>query len=131
MRQPRGPSNRSFGTLFVVVFTLVGGYAWWRSSATYVGWLGLSGILLLVTVSKPELLAPFNRAWMALANLLHRFVSPIVLGLMFYGVLTPVGIVTRIFGRDVMKRRFDRKMRSYWEERVPPGPEPASLPHQF
>jgi len=131
MRQAQSPSNRSFGALFVLVFTLVGGYAWWRGSAAYVWWLGLSGILLLVTVSKPELLAPINRAWMALADLLHRFVSPIVLGFMFYGVLAPVGMVMRIFGRDAMKRRFDRKRRSYWEERVPPGPEPTSLPHQF
>ena len=125
------PSNRSFGTLFTVVFALAGSYVWWRGGPTYPWWFGLSGLILLVTLARPGLLAPLNRAWMKLAQVLNRIVSPLVLGLMFFGVFTPVGLLMRLFGRDAMKRQFDRDARTYWENRSPPGPDSSSFPHQF
>jgi hypothetical protein len=125
------PSNRSFGSLFAVVFALVGGYVWWRGGSAHPWWLGLSGLTLLVTLARPSLLAGLNRAWMKLAELLSKVVSPVVLGLMFYAVLTPVGIAMRLFGRDAMKRKVDPRAPSYWEDRTPPGPDPSSLPYQF
>ena len=125
------PSNRSFGTLFVVVFVLLGGYSWWRGGAVYPWAFGLSALTLVVTLAKPVWLAPANRAWMKLAELLNRIVSPIVLGVIFYGVFTPTAWVMRSTGRDAMKRRFEPATRTYWIERDPPGPDPAGLPNQF
>ena len=94
-------------------------------------WFGASALTLLVTLVAPGLLTPFNRAWMRLAELMHRIVSPLVLGLMFFGLLAPVGWVMRMAGRDVLRRRFDSAARTYWVDRDPPGPDPAGLPHQF
>ena len=125
------PSNRSFGTLFVVVFTLLGAYSWWRGGAVYPWAFGLSALTLAVTLAKPDWLAPANRAWMKLAELLNRVVSPIVLGVIFFGIFTPTAWVMRLAGRDAMKRRFDPATRTYWIERAPPGPDPAGLPNQF
>ena len=125
------PSNRSFGTLFVVVFALVGGYGWWRGSSFHIWWLALSGVTLVVTLVNPDLLAPLNRAWMKLAEILNKVVSPIVLGIMFYGVFTPTGIAMRVAGRDPLTRHFDAKTHTYWKERTPPGPDPSGLPNQF
>ena len=131
MKKVAPPSNRSFGTLFVVVFALLGGYWWWRNN-TYFPWaFGLSALTLLVTLVKPDWLAPANRAWMKLAELLHRVVSPVALCIMFFCVLTPMALVIRMTGRDAMKRRFDPAARTYWIERAPPGPDPAGLPNQF
>ena len=125
------PSNRSFGTLFVVVFGLLGAVSWWRGGAIYPWVFGLSALTLAVTLVKPDWLAPANRAWMKLAELLNRVVSPIVLGVIFYGIFTPIAWVMRWAGRDAMKRRFEPAAHTYWVERDPPGPDPAGLPNQF
>jgi len=68
---------------------------------------------------------------MKLAEILHRIVSPVALGIVFFGVLTPMGFAMRLFGRDTMQRRFDPSARTYWIERDPPGPDPSGLPNQF
>lgn len=128
------PSNRSFGLLFSIVFALAGGYIWWKHPGVHAwryGLLAASGLTLLVTLVVPSWLVPFNRAWMALAGLLHRIVSPLVLGLIFYGMFTPIAWGMRLAGRDIMKRRFEPQSTTYWQERDPPGPDPDGLPNQF
>lgn len=125
------PSNRSFGTLFVVVFGLVGAYSWWRGGTLHPWALGLSALTLAVTLARPHWLAPANRAWMRLAELLNRIVSPVVLGAIYFGVFTPTAWVMRRAGRDELKRRFEPQARTYWVERDPPGPDPDGLPNQF
>lgn len=125
------PSNRSFGLLFTVLFALLGGYAWWRGQHAYPWWLAASATVLATTLLRPGWLMPFNRAWMKLAELLNRVVSPLVLGIIFFGLFAPIGVMMRARGRDVLKRRFQAEAPSYWEDRNPPGPDPASLPHPF
>jgi hypothetical protein len=125
------PSNRSFGRLFVVVFALIGLWSLWRGGDTYLWWFGAAAIVLIVTLAVPDVLAPFNRAWMKLGELLGRIVSPVVLGFIFFLVITPFGVVKRLTGWDPMRRRFERDTTSYWIERDPPGPDPDSLPNQF
>ncbi len=131
MTTPPLPSNRSFGTLFTVVFALLGIYGWWRENLLFPWSFGLSALTLLITLAAPDWLAPANRAWMKLAEILNRVVSPLVLGAIFFVVLTPTALVMRMVGRDAMKRRFEPSARTYWVERDPPGPDPAGLPNQF
>ena len=125
------PSNRSFGILFTVVFALIGAYLWWKRLAGQDWLFGASAITLLVTLATPALLAPFNRAWMKLAELLNRIVSPLVLGLIFYGMFMPIAWGMRLAGRDALHRRIDPRLKTYWLERDPPGPDPSGLPNQF
>ena len=80
---------------------------------------------------RPKTLAPLNRLWMKLAALLNRVVSPVVMGVIFFGLFTPVAWFMRAIGRDTMRRRFDPELQSYWIERTPPGPDPQGLPDQF
>ena len=68
---------------------------------------------------------------MKLAEILNRVVGPVVLGAIFFLVLTPVAVAMRVIGRDAMKRRFEPAASTYWVERDPPGPDPAGLPNQF
>jgi hypothetical protein len=125
------PSNRSFGWLFTMVFALLGGYSLWQDGWLYPWAFALAGITAAVTLAQPEWLAPLNRAWMRLGQLLHRVVSPVVLGVIFYGVFTPVGFVMRLAGRDIMRRRFEPGAATYWLDRDPPGPAPDSFKDQF
>ena len=125
------PSNRSFGGLFVVVFALLAAWSWWRGGSWYPGWATLAAVTLAVTLAAPQMLTPLNRLWMRFAELLHRVVSPIMLGVVFFIVVTPFGWAMRLAGRDPMARSFDPGARSYWIERRPPGPDPKTMPNQF
>jgi len=125
------PSDRSFGFLFVVVFALIAGVAWWRASSLALWSAVLSVLTLVVTLVRPSALRPLNRIWMKLAELLHRFVSPIVLGIIYFVLLTPIAWIFRLRGRDVLRRRADPAVSSYWISRDPPGPDPKSFPNQY
>ena len=121
--KPILPSDRSFGWTFTGVFTLVAFFQPWL--------LALAALTALVTMIRSHWLAPFNRAWMKLAELLHHVVSPVVLGVIYFGVFTPVGVVMRAFGRDAMCRRFEPAQPSYWVRRDPPGPPDDSFRDMF
>lgn len=125
------PSNRKFGTFFTVVFGIAGLYFLWKGTdALSLVLLLLAGITFLVTLINSELLLPFNKAWMWLGLILGMIVSPIVLGLMFFGIFTPIAVVMRIFGRDELRlKRNDRN--SHWKTREPAGPSPGSFKNQF
>ena len=117
------PSNRSFGWTFTGVFVLLAFFQPWLAA--------LAALTALVTVTREQWLAPLNRAGMKLAEVLHHVVSPLTMGLIFFVVFTPVGIVMRAFGRDAMCRRFDPAARSYWVHRDPPGPADDSFRDMF
>jgi hypothetical protein len=125
------PSDRKFGLLFFVVFGLLAAFSWWRGSVAFRYWLALSAAFLLVALVVPRALRPLNRAWMAFAVLLHHVTSPIILGVVFFVLFTPVALVMRLAKRDLMRRRFDRDAKSYWIPRLPPGPPGESLKNQY
>jgi flagellar biosynthesis protein FlhB len=127
---PALPSNRSFGWTFTVVFVLVGLYGLWRGGAA--SWvLALAALMAVVTLTRDTWLTPLNRAWMKFGELLGRVVSPVVLGLIFFGVFTPFAVVMRLFGRDAMCRKWDAAAPSYWVKRDPPGPADDSYRNMF
>jgi hypothetical protein len=129
--RPELPSNRSFGWTFTGFFILVGIYGLWRGGATLSWGLALALLMALVTLTRETWLTPLNRAWMAFGELLGRVVSPVVLGLIFFGVFTPVAVGMRLFGRDAMCRRFEPAKPSYWVKRDPPGPADGSYRNMF
>ena len=68
---------------------------------------------------------------MKFGELLHRIVNPLVMGVIFFGLITPVGIFMRIIGRDAMNRQIQVEKPSYWIERQPPGPTSESMIKQY
>jgi hypothetical protein len=125
------PSNRSFGILFTAVFAAAGVYGLWRGGILTPWMLALAALTAAVTLARPVWLAPLNRAWMQFGALLHRIVSPVVLGLLYFGMFTPIGWVMRLAGHDAMARRWDPKAASYWIRRAPPGPADDSFRDLF
>jgi Saxitoxin biosynthesis operon protein SxtJ len=126
------PSNRTFGLLFIGVFALLGFYSLWKGwvvNATQV-FFALSALLAAITLFAPVFLTPLNKAWYQLGLLLGKVVSPIVLGILFFIVITPVAICMRLAGRDALKLR-KQDVSSHWIDRKPPGPEPESFKEQF
>lgn len=128
---PLLPSNRKFGLFFATVFLACAGYALWVEAT---GWaavcLGSSAFFAIAALARPQLLAPLNRLWFLLGVLLGRIVNPVVLGLLFFLVITPVAVGTRWFGRDALRLKR-RPGSTYWIERHPAGPAPDSFKNQF
>jgi Saxitoxin biosynthesis operon protein SxtJ len=124
-------SNRVFGFVFAAVFLVVGLLPLLSHGSVRLWSLIVSGAFLLVALIAPAVLAPLNRLWMRFGMLLHRIVSPLVLGIMFFGVITPMGLVMRLMGKDLLRLRADPNASSYWVRRTPPGPARDSFKHQF
>lgn len=129
---PTLPSERSFGILFFVVFLIVAAYFWHKGfeQIWINGAIALSAFFLLAGFFVPALLGPLNKLWFQLGLLMGRVVSPIVLGVIFFVVLSPIAILMRVFGRDELKLK-KRDVSSYWVERQPHGPSPESFKDQF
>jgi Saxitoxin biosynthesis operon protein SxtJ len=129
--KPALPSNRSFGWTFTAVFVLGGLYSAWRGGPWLTALLVLALGTAAITITRESWLTPLNRAWMKLGELLGRVVSPVVLGVIFFGVFTPAAAIMRLLGRDAMCRGFDAAARSYWVKRDPPGPPEDSFRNMF
>jgi hypothetical protein len=128
---PPLPSDRSFGLTFTVVFAVLGALLAYQSRPHFYVPLVASGLFLVATLAFPGALHPLNVAWMRLAGVLNRIVSPIVMGVIYFGVLTPIAAGMRMRGRDALHRRFEADLHSYWIKRDPPGPDGSSFPRQF
>jgi len=127
----QGFSNRSFGLVFAAFFAIVGLLPWLFGSGVR-GWaLATAAAFAVAGLLFPNLLAPLARLWARIGTFLHRVVSPIVLGVMFFLVVTPIGVLMRWLGKDPLRLKFDRAAESYWIPREPPGPAPDSLKNQF
>ena len=126
------PSNRNFGFLFAGVFALLSAYAGYHGAnvTTVYGWLVAGVVTGLFAIIAPGLLTPLNKAWMKLGELMGKVVSPLLLGVIFFLLITPVALVTRLFGRDELRlKKTDAS--SFWIDRAPPGPAGDSFKNQF
>jgi hypothetical protein len=126
-----GSSNRAFGLVFAAVFAIIGLWPWLFRGQVRVWSVVVGAAFLLAALFWPAALRPLNRVWTRFGLLLHRIVSPLVLGVMFFIVVTPMGLLMRALGRDPLRLRFDRDAQSYWIDRQPPGPAPDTLNNQF
>ena len=126
-----GSSDRSFGLVFTVVFLVIAAWPLWYGAAPR-WWAGaIATVFAIIAVVKPTLLAGLNRLWIKFGILLGKVVSPIALGILFYGVLVPIGVLMRLTGKDPLRLKHDATAPSYWIERKPPGPPPDSMTNQF
>lgn len=126
-----GPSNRSFGYTFAGVFLFVGALNIWKEHVAGVWWIGGAAFFFLLARFWPRPLTPLNAAWLRLGLLLHRIVSPVIMGLMFFAVMTPIGWIMRRLGHDLLSRRLDPSADSYWVVRPPRDSTTDSMKNQF
>lgn len=126
------PSERTFGFVFTGIFLIVAGYLWLYHGKPVAiqAFLVLAAAFLAFTLFMPIALRPLNKAWYKLGLLMGRVVSPIVLGILFFILITPIAIVMRLAGRDPLRLR-KQDAQSHWIDRAPPGPAPTSFKDQF
>lgn len=111
------PSNKKFGFFFTAVFLLAGIYFYIEKSLLLV-YLSASMTFLFFIMSffKPDLLLPLNKLWMRFGLLLGMIVSPVVIGLIFFGLFTPIALLMKLAGRDELRLQYVAKS-SYWVQR--------------
>ncbi len=109
-------SNRSFGIVFFVVFLLVGLYPLLKNNDIRIWSLIVSSVFLLLGLKNSKILTPLNILWFKFGMMLGKYVSPIVMGLVFFLVVTPTGIIMKIFNKDLLKLK-KRNINSYWIKR--------------
>jgi len=126
-----GPSNRSFGFTLAALFATLCVLSSWRGGRIDLWLLSVGAAFLIITLAAPGLLAPLNRIWSAFGRLLHAIVNPVILAILFYGTITPIGLLLRIFGHDPLRRRIDPAVPSYWIHRAPPRTRKSSMKNQF
>jgi hypothetical protein len=114
------------------VFAIVSGWLAWRGAAGWATVLALAALVVLgLTISRPMALAPLNRAWATLGLALATIVNPMVMGVLYFGLLAPVGLVLKAFGRDMLKIRRPRPGVSLWVEREADPRGPGSFRDQY
>ena len=124
------PSNRKFGFFFTFVFAVIGAYFFYSEIMIWAKAFIIAAMtFLVVTLVKSDALLPLNKLWMRFGRLLGMIVSPIVLGMLFFGLFTPIAVLMRLSGRDEMRLRFSRKA-SHWITRSEPI-KSESFKHQF
>ncbi|HIK66952.1 MAG TPA: hypothetical protein EYF95_03140 [Flavobacteriales bacterium] len=124
------PSNRKFGFFFTAVFLGFSTYFYHKGSDAWLyAFSALTIAFLIATVVKADVLHPLNKLWMRFGLLLGMIVSPIVLGVIFFGLFTPIAIVMRIAGRDELRLRL-KKQSSHWIKRETEA-QSQSFKHQF
>jgi hypothetical protein len=126
-----GSTDRAFGLVFAAVFAVVAG--WPLVSGQPLRWwaVAVAAAFALLALVKPRLLAAPNHLWTRLGVVLGKVVSPIALGILFYGVISPLGAILRLAGKDPLRLKRDTAATSYWIARDPPGPAPTSMTNQF
>ena len=124
------PSNKKFGFFFALVFALISVYFYYATSASWAYTFGIASLtFLIVSTIKADILLPFNKLWMLFGHLLGMIVSPIILGIIFFGLFTPIAFFMRLAGRDELRLKFLNKP-SHWISRNDPI-KSESFKHQF
>lgn len=125
-------SDRGFGIVFAVAFAAIalwpltgegGMVRWWAA--------GIAAAFLLIALVAPKALHRLNLLWARFAMALHRVISPVVMGLLFFAVAVPTGLLMRLLRKDLLRLRKDPNAHSYWILRRPVGPSPESMRNQF
>ena len=125
-------SDRSFGVMFGFIFIIIAVIMRLRDNPQNIQllFLALSFLTFLISFTRPSLLSTPNKLWMKFSLLLARFVSPIVLGLLFYVLISPLALILRLFGRDELRLKT-KKVASNWQSRQINGYSLDSFKNQY
>ena len=120
-------SNRSFGIVFFVVFLLIATYPLLNHGDIRLWSLLLSFIFLILGLVNSKILTPLNKLWFKFGIFLGKIISPLIMGLIFFVVVTPIGLIMRLLKKDILALKYSEK-KSYWIEKT--GPK-SKMKNQF
>ena len=106
-------SNRSFGIVFFVFFLLLGLYPLVKDESPYIWSLIFSLIFLVLGLINSNILTPLNRIWFKFGIFLGKIISPVIMAIIFFVVVTPIGFIMRVLGKDILNLKYNRD-NTYW-----------------
>ena len=116
MTKNKLPTNRNFGIVFFVFFLLISLWLF-LNNKTLVYWpLTISVVFLILGLLNAKILTPLNKVWIKFGEILGSIISPLVMGIIFFGIVTPTGLFLRLIGKDVLKLKKAKK-NTYWIEK--------------
>ena len=127
MKEIKISSNRSFGLVFFIFFLIIAIYPVINNENLRVWSLIISFVFLILGLINSKILTPLNRIWFKFGLLLGRIISPVIMSIIFFLVVTPIGLIMRIIGKDLLNLKFN-KVKTYWIEKN--GPK-SSMKNQF
>ena len=111
-------NNKGFGLLFFVVFLIIGLWPLLKGEQPRIYFFPLAFLFLILGLINSKILTPLNRAWIKFGELLGIIIAPIVMGVIYFLVLTPLSFLIRISGKDLLKIKYSKKIKNYWEKRT-------------
>ena len=120
-------SNKSFGIVFFVVFLLIGLYPLINADGIRVWSIIISLVFLILGLTNSKILNPLNKLWFKFGILLGKIISPLVMGIIFFLVVTPIGILMKLLKKDLLNLKFNKK-ETYWIEKNEPK---SKMKNQF
>ena len=110
-------SNRNFGLVFFIVFLIVTIWPITYDEPVRIWSAIISLVFLILGLMNSILLTPLNKLWFKFGIILGAIVSPVVMGVVFFLVVTPIGLIMKIMGKDLLNKKYDKKKRTYWIKR--------------
>jgi len=122
---------REFGLTIGIILVILGGIAVWRGKCVGAIFLTLGTVLIVLGLGAPEFLKIPQKLWMGLAVAIGFFMSRLILTILFYTVITPIGIIVKLLGKDVLNERIDKKAASYWIDRPAEAKTEGNYENQY
>ncbi len=113
-------ANRNFGLVFFIVFLIVSTWPLTNGEPVRIWSAIISSVFLILGLMNSKLLTPLNKLWFKFGMILGAIVAPVVMGIIFFLVITPIGLFMKIIGKDLLKKRHDKKKATYWIKRGKP-----------
>ena len=110
-------SNKSFGLLFFAVFLIIGLWPLKNGESLNFYFIIASVVFLILGLLNSKLLSPLNKSWIKLGEILGIIIAPIVMALVYFVILTPISIIVRVFGKDLLGLKFLKEKETYWIKR--------------
>ena len=108
------PSNRSFGVVFFIIFFLIGIYPLLKNGDIKIWFIIISIVFLILGILNSKILYPLNKIWMKIGYFLGMIVAPLIIMLIYFGIVTPTGFLMRILNKDLLNLKKDRNKKTYW-----------------
>jgi len=122
---------RKFGITVGIILMIIAGFLFWKEKESFQTLLTIGVVLCVLGIAIPAILKPIYWAWMIFATILGWVMTRVILSLIFYVIITPIGIISRFFGKQFLELKYDKSMGSYWNNRINKGKVISNYEKQF
>lgn len=117
-----------FGTIWALIFIIIGLYPLINNNGINILFILIAGVFIVLSIVKPTIMSRFYLIWVKFGEYIGNIISKIIMFVLYFGVFTPVALILKVIGKDLLSKRIDKNAQTYWEEREV---QPQSMKNQF